>query len=227
MTRNAEVYWAGVVLLYLFLDPNRRLHRLRWCAGRPAAGYILKDQPPARTPLPPDRGRADFRGPPCRHPAFVSPASVAEEAGGHSHPKSPPTPPPTRMAPENNAAVINFLVVFLHCGALRRDGSQHLCTRRFANTRTRGVVTSRRVASVLNSPPPAMDGAAPQGPPPPYGAWRSALSVIACPVPDMSRPAPAVVWHALSKGIAPRRANMIRAEKNLVYMMVILWCLTM
>ena len=51
-----------------------------------------------------------------------------------------------------------------------------------------------------------------------YGACRSALSVIACPVPDMSRPAPAVVWQAPSKGIAPRRMHIIKAERNLVYM---------
>jgi hypothetical protein len=52
--------------------------------------------------------------------------------------------------------------------------------------------------------------------------FLSALWVIACPVAERSSPAPAVVWHAPSKGIAPIKTKSARVIESVVRMVMIL-----
>ena len=58
-----------------------------------------------------------------------------------------------------------------------------------------------------------------------YGVFLSALWVITCPVAEMSSPAPAVVWHAPSNGIAPIRTKSARVIESVVRMVMILSCM--
>jgi hypothetical protein len=55
-----------------------------------------------------------------------------------------------------------------------------------------------------------------------YGAFLSALCVNAWPVAEMSSPAPAVVWHAASNGIAAIAAHRVRAIPSLLVIEVLL-----
>ncbi len=55
-----------------------------------------------------------------------------------------------------------------------------------------------------------------------YGVFLSALCVIAWPVAEMSSPAPAVVWQALSSGAAPSNMRMVRVVKIFARMVMIL-----